>query len=486
MASHNSGDYAARDEATAILQAAADANAASHLVSGSTPKVKAKANAKSGLGFHDNCQLCLDPNNGEPFWWSHLCSFHQRSTSADPANQIACSNKHSVSMPAQFACVAAATGGSGSLKRTREYAPGIVGSMPTALKSSPAQPPPLLLNVASLQQTQASASATRDIEECLLQSQPHAVADSPQRAVAQPRVANLQTSEPHAAVADPRPRATAKPYPRALGDDSDSSEDLTTYICRTFRQKHSAETRGSVLVNQCDPICASARPTRSAAPSTGGAELATPSQLRCDTATSAADASTDRAEPTTAGCGGKTLTWLPNPAWQTFSSQAHAAGYPISFELQHSCVECKACLLRILNSVNNHGKLCYVGTTENPIRRWAGDKRPIPATCAAKPHAQSQVKGGRGLLAKGHGKRFDHMTVLALVPQRTVAHRLEQFLIKVAKWARGVQCVNKAEDARGQSQEDQYLYVCVGELPRDNPFPYSVPLYPNALKFTPQ
>ena len=351
MASHNSEDYAARDEATAILQAAAD-----------------------------------------------------------------------------FACVAAATGGSGSLKRTREYAPGIAGSMPTALKSSPAQPPPLLLNVAS----------------------------------------------------------SAKPCPRALGDDSDSSEDLTTYICRTFRQKHIAELRGSVLVNQCDPICASARPTRIAAPSTGGAELATPSQLRCDTATSAADASTDRAEPTTAGCGGKTLTWLPNPAWQQFASQAHVTGYPISFELQHSCVECKACLLRILNSVNNHGKLCYVGTTENPIRRWAGDKRPIPATCAAKPHAQSQVKGGRGLLAKGHGKRFDHMTVLALVPQRTVAHCLEPFLIKVAKWDRGDQCVNKAEDARGQSQEDQYLYVCVGELPRDNPFPYSVSLYPNALKFTPQ
>ena len=393
------------------------------------------------------------------------------STSADPENQ---------------ACVAAATGGSRSLtapssckKRTREYSPEIAGSMPTALKSSPARPPPLLLHTAPLQQTQASASATRYTAELLLQSQPHDVAEPQHQAVANPSVANLQTSEPHAAVADPRPRAAAKHYPRPSGDDSDSSEDVTTYIFRTFRQRNISAAMGS-FVNQRDPIGASVRPTRSAEPSTGGAEIATPSQLRCDTATSVADASTYGAEPIVAGYDGNAITWLPNPRWQKFADQVHVTGYPISFELQHSCVECKACLLRILNSVDNRGKICYVGTTENPIRRWIGDK---PATGAATPAAQPQVNGCRRPLTRGHGKRFDHMTVLALVPQRTVAHRLEPFLIKVAKWARGVQCVNVAEDARGQSQEDQYIYVCIGELPRD-PFPYCDPLKPNPFKFT--
>ena len=133
------------------------------------------------------------------------------------------------------------------------------------------QPPSLLLHVASLQPTQASASATRDIAECVawdaapsLQSQPHVVA--------KPAVADLQ------------------------GDDSDSSEDVTTYIFRSFTRKNTSAALGMVLVNPCDPIDASVRPTRSAEPSSSTAELATPSkQRRCDIATSAAGASTDGA-----------------------------------------------------------------------------------------------------------------------------------------------------------------------------------------------
>ena len=75
-----------------------------------------------------------------------------------------------------------------------------------------------------------------------------------------------------------------------------------------------------------------------------------------------------------------------------------------------------------------------------------------------------------------------HLLDLRVLISHTTDDHL-RLLHKVAKWARGDQCVNVAEDARGQSQEDQYIYVCIGELPRD-PFPYYVPLNPNPFKFT--
>ena len=88
----------------------------------------------------------------------------------------------------------------------------------------------------------------------------------------------------------------------------------------------------------------------------------------------------------------------------------------------------------------------YVGATQDPLRRWKGD-----------PWAERAMEG--------HQQRgYDHMHVIAL--KRTwEARRLEKRLIIHARGIFGKhRCANKSEDARGQAEGDNFIYVVVRTL----------------------
>ena len=136
-----------------------------------------------------------------------------------------------------------------------------------------------------------------------------------------------------------------------------------------------------------------------------------------------------------------------------FRDQIATRDLPITFQLSTSAVGCEYALRSIVN-VRTVSQF-YVGVTVDPVRRWLGD---------ANPSRWLGEGGDDGAAARGpmpgHNLAYGLMHLLAVAP-RYITRWLEPHLIKVGKRASSNRSRNIADDARGQANSLNFVYVCV-------------------------
>ena len=137
-----------------------------------------------------------------------------------------------------------------------------------------------------------------------------------------------------------------------------------------------------------------------------------------------------------------------------FRDQIATQDLPITLHLSTSTVGCEDALRSIVVDVLTAWQF-YVGVTVDPVRRWLGD---------ANPSRWLGEGGDDGAAARGpmpgHHLAYGLMHLLAVAP-RYITRWLEPHLIKVGKRASSSRSRNIAEDARGQADGLNFVYVCV-------------------------